>query len=91
MLGKIDIILYYGFDIRPKMIQSGLCCLSQSTIFLVYFFMNGPIFTFLVLRGDTGVLVPGALGYQVLPPAALQGSAVAHVTAHGLTGLDGDD
>ena len=43
--------------------------------------MNGPIFTFLVLRGDTGVLVPGALGYQVLPPAALQGSAVAHVTA----------
>ena len=43
--------------------------------------MNGPIFTFLVFRGDTGVLVPGALGYQVLPPAALQGSAVAHITA----------
>ena len=51
-----------------------------------------PLSTFLYNGGDTGVLVPGALGYQVLPPAALQGSAVAHVTAHGLAvGLDGDD
>ena len=43
--------------------------------------INRPIFTFLVFGGDTGVLIPGALGYQLLPPAALQGSAVAHVAA----------
>ena len=49
--------------------------------------------TFLVLRGDAGIVVPaGALWYQLLPPAVFQGGAVAHVAAHGLAvGLDGDD